>query len=149
MSVSRTGLRNLAGTVRGGGTVSHYAVTAASSTLTDQGAGPNSVVAITDQLSSTTLPGMGGFTTLQAPISKTVFRGVPETPVPEPATLGLLGMRIIGLLTARWRCANQGRGGQSRHIGQSRRNTRRGCQDRAARSSPVRHKGVHGRAGPG
>jgi hypothetical protein len=74
--VTTVGLRNLTGVVNSDGTVTLYATTATSSASTDNGADPNKVVSITDQLSATTLPASEGFQTLAGPVYGTVFRGV-------------------------------------------------------------------------
>ena len=49
-------------------------------TEVDQGADPNSLVVITDQLSATTLPAGESFTTLKTARSGEVLRGVSFTP---------------------------------------------------------------------
>ncbi len=101
-----TGLRNLTGVVNPDGTVTLYAATATYSNLGDPGADPNGLVAITDSLDATTLPGGEGFGTVVAPAYGVVVRGVafaPEagTSVPEPGSVALLGAGLMTLLMAR------------------------------------------------
>ena len=74
------GLRNLAGQVHRDGTVTVYAVTSTVSGSGDQGADPNQVVAITDNLVSHTLPGAERFRTVERARSGQVLRGVAIVP---------------------------------------------------------------------
>jgi hypothetical protein len=74
------GLRNLTGRVNPNGTVSIYAVTSTVSGGGDQGADPNQLMGITDNLSATTLPATEAFHTIEAPAYGTVVRGVSFTP---------------------------------------------------------------------
>ena len=85
-SATATGLRTLTGINNADGTVSLYAATATSS-LTDQGADPNSVLATNDMLSAATLPVGEAYTAPEVPQLATVYRVVAETPfAAEPAT---------------------------------------------------------------
>jgi hypothetical protein len=72
------GLRNLTGRINGDGTVTLWATTSTSSASGDNGADPNKVVAITDQIAATQLSQVGNesFTTVAGPVYGTVFRGV-------------------------------------------------------------------------
>ncbi len=77
-NVTTVGLRNLTG-VASGDQVTLWATTATSSTSGDNGADPNKVVVITDQLSATTLTGAAAtesFSTVAGPAYGTVYRGV-------------------------------------------------------------------------
>ncbi|MBV9125850.1 MAG: hypothetical protein JO112_21065, partial [Planctomycetes bacterium] len=74
------GLRNLAGRINGDGTVTLYAVTSTASANTDQGADPNQLVTITDNLAATTLPTSEQFTTLETATFGQVLRGVSFAP---------------------------------------------------------------------
>jgi len=74
--VTTIGLRNLTGVVNRDGTVTLWATTSTSSASGDNGADPNKVVRITDQLSATTLPGTEAFKVLAGPTYDTVYRGV-------------------------------------------------------------------------
>ncbi len=77
-NVTTIGLRNLTGVVNGD-EVTLWATTATSSTSGDNGADPNKVVVITDQLSATTLTaavGAESFGTVVGPTYGTVYRGV-------------------------------------------------------------------------
>jgi hypothetical protein len=80
------GLRNLTGQVNGDGTVTLYAITSTVSASGDQGADPNKLVAITDNLAFTTAAEAAGetFATLQTAEYGQVLRGVSFTPNPTP-----------------------------------------------------------------
>jgi hypothetical protein len=66
--------------VNGDGTVTVWAITSTVSGNGDQGADPNKLEAITDDLSATTLPATESFFTLQAAGYGEVLRGVSLTP---------------------------------------------------------------------
>ena len=74
------GLRNLTGRVNFNGTVTIYAITSTVSGGGDQGADPNQLVAITDDLTATTLPPSESFRTVRAAGFAEVLRGVSWTP---------------------------------------------------------------------
>jgi len=74
-NVTTVGLRNLTGVVNGD-QVTLWAVTCTASTSGDNGADPNKVVVITDQLSATTLPATESFSTVLGPTYGTAYRGV-------------------------------------------------------------------------
>ena len=73
------GLRNVTGINNGDGTVTIYAITSTVSGNGDQGADPNKVVVITDQLSATSLPSES-FSPFTAAGFGEVLRGVSFTP---------------------------------------------------------------------
>jgi len=74
------GLRNITGIVNWDGTATIYATTSTISGSGDQGADPNKLVVITDQLSATTLPTWERFFTLRSAGYGEVLRGVAWTP---------------------------------------------------------------------
>ena len=74
------GLRNITGTVNSNGTATIYAITSTVSGNGDQGADPNKLVTITDNLAATTLPATESFNTLRAAGNLEVLRGVSYTP---------------------------------------------------------------------
>jgi hypothetical protein len=78
------GLRNITGSVNGDGTVTIYAITSTVSGNGDQGADPNKLVAITDNLTATALPSGESFTTLLTAGFGEVLRGVSWTPGTKP-----------------------------------------------------------------
>jgi hypothetical protein len=78
-NVTTVGLRNLTGKVNHNGTVTLWATTSTLSTSGDQGADPNKVVRITDDLAATTLTGpvaLESFKTIAGPTYGKVYRGV-------------------------------------------------------------------------
>jgi len=106
------GLRQLAGQVNADGTVTLYATTSTISNSGDQGADPNKLVAITDNLSATTAAAVSGesFGTLQTAAYGEVLRGVsfaPTTasaaavPVPSSILMMLSGLGFTALFGRR------------------------------------------------
>ncbi len=82
-NVTTVGLRNLTGVVNASaGTVSLWATTSTSSTSGDNGADPNKVVTITDQLAATTPAAVASeaFSVVAGPTYGTVYRGVAYVP---------------------------------------------------------------------
>jgi hypothetical protein len=81
--VTTIGLRNLTGRVNKDGTVTLWAATSTSSTSGDNGADPNRVVEITDEVTATTLTGKVAsetFRTIAGPTYGTAYRGVEYVP---------------------------------------------------------------------
>ena len=74
------GLRNITGVNNSDGTVTIYAITSTVSGSGDQGADPNKLVVISDQLSATSLPPNESFTTFTSANFAEVLRGVSFTP---------------------------------------------------------------------
>ena len=74
------GLRNLTGRVNEDGTATIWAITSTVSGSGDQGADPNRLVAITDDLAATTLPASEQFKTVKTARFAEVLRGVSFTP---------------------------------------------------------------------
>ena len=74
------GLRNITGRVNPDGTVAIWAVTSTVSGGGDQGADPNQLVAVTDQLGATALPTQESFRTVVPALNDQVVRGVSFTP---------------------------------------------------------------------
>ena len=74
------GLRNIDGRVNPNGTATIWAITSTVSGDGDQGADPNKLVAITDQLGATAPPASESFGTVRAATSGEVLRGISFTP---------------------------------------------------------------------
>jgi hypothetical protein len=79
-SPATDGLRNITGRVNADGTATIYAVTSTVSGNGDQGADPNKVVAIDDQLSASTLPAGESFRTIDSAGFGEALRGVASAP---------------------------------------------------------------------
>jgi len=79
-SPATDGLRSLTGTVNPDGTVSIWAVTSTVSGSGDQGADPNKLVEITDDLNATSQPAGETFQTVRTSVFGELFRGVAFTP---------------------------------------------------------------------
>jgi len=91
-NVTTVGLRNLTGVVNANGTVTLWATTSTSSSSGDNGADPNKVVTISDDLSATTLTGSvanESFSTLFGPEYGKVYRGVAFVDMPPGSTAPL------------------------------------------------------------
>ncbi len=82
LNPSTDGLRNITGRVNGDGTVTIWAVTSTVSANGDQGADPNLLVSITDNLANTTAAGAASekFSVVKAANYGEVLRGVALTP---------------------------------------------------------------------
>jgi hypothetical protein len=87
-SPATDGLRNLTGRVNRDGTVTVFAITSTVSGSGDQGADPNKLVVITDNLAATTLPTSESFTTLRTARFAEVLRGVSFTPATDDGDEG-------------------------------------------------------------
>jgi hypothetical protein len=74
------GLRNLTGRVNANGTVTLWATTSTVSWSGDQGADPNSLVTVTDNLAASSLPSTESFSNVIDPTWGQVVRGVSFTP---------------------------------------------------------------------
>jgi hypothetical protein len=74
------GLRNITGRVNADGTATIWAETSTVSGSGDQGADPNELVSVNDELNATTLPTSEHFTTVLAPTNAALVRGVSFTP---------------------------------------------------------------------
>lgn len=74
------GLRNVSGILNGDGTATIYAVTSTVGGNGDQGADPNRVVVITDEINATSLPSDESFSTFVSAGFGKVLRGVSLTP---------------------------------------------------------------------
>jgi hypothetical protein len=79
-AAANDGLRNLTGRVSADGTVTLWATTSTVSGSGDQGADPNSLVTVTDNLAATSLPAGDSFSPVIAPTWGQVVRGVSFTP---------------------------------------------------------------------
>jgi hypothetical protein len=85
--VTTIGLRNLTGLVNKDGTVTLWAATSTSSASGDNGADPNRIVEITDEVSATAFAGKVAsetFRTIAGPTYGTVYRGVAYVAAGDP-----------------------------------------------------------------
>ena len=90
LNPATAGLRNITGKVNSDGTVTIYAVTSTVSANGDQGADPNKLVSITDNLAATTLPATETFTTLRTAVAGEVLRGISFAPTASIASVPLI-----------------------------------------------------------
>ena len=82
---STGGLRNITGQVNPDGTATIWATTSTVSGGGDQGADPNEVVSIHDNLGASSAPAAENFRVLRPPTNATIYRGVSFTPGTSPA----------------------------------------------------------------
>jgi hypothetical protein len=90
-AVTTIGLRNLTGTVGRDGKVTLWAATSTSSASGDNGADPNRVVRITDDINATSLSSDVAnetFATIEAPVYGSVYRGVAFVDMPGSSNGG-------------------------------------------------------------
>ncbi len=100
LNPSPDGLRAVTGKLNGDGTATLYAVTSTISASGDQGADPNQLVTITDNVSFTTSTQAAGesFALVQTAPAGQVFRGVSFAPVaPPPSTPAAPPFALMGL----------------------------------------------------
>jgi hypothetical protein len=79
-SPATDGLRNINGRMNGDGTATIWGITSTVSGSGDQGADPNKLLAITDNVAATSLPAGESFRTLRTARFSEVLRGVSLTP---------------------------------------------------------------------
>jgi hypothetical protein len=91
-----TGLRDLTGKVNADGTVTLWAVTSTTSSSADNGADPNEIVTIADNLFATSLPTSESFSVLDGPQAGLRYGGVAYA-VPEPSTWAMMLIGFGGL----------------------------------------------------
>ena len=96
-AVATDGLRNITGANDGNGMVTIFGATSKVSNSGDQGADPNEIVAVVDNIANTTLPASEDFSVLDGPQYGVVYRGVASDPVPEPATITIVATALTGL----------------------------------------------------
>jgi len=89
------GLRNIAGVVNGNGTATIYAITSTISSNGDQGADPNQLVSITDNIAATTLPASEQFTVLETATAGSLLRGVCLAPVASSLAPAAVNVPLI------------------------------------------------------
>jgi hypothetical protein len=104
-TVTTEGLRDITGMVNADGTVTLYGVSSTTDNVPnmDNGADPNALWTITDNLADTTLPLNESFSEVITPSLGTIVRGV--VLVPEPAALSVWGVGLAGLILRRRRRA--------------------------------------------
>jgi hypothetical protein len=105
LNPSPDGLRSLTGKLNGDGTATLFAVTSTVSASGDQGADPNQLVTISDNVSFTTAAQASGesFALLQTAPAGQVLRGVslsPVTPPPPPVPVPPAAIALMALLLA-------------------------------------------------
>lgn len=94
------GLRNITGVNNGDGTATIYAITSTTgATLNDEGADPNQLVAITDNLAATSQPPSESFTVLRTAAYGDALRGVAYVPGIAVTSSGFVRDRRTGFYT--------------------------------------------------
>jgi uncharacterized protein (TIGR03437 family) len=100
LNPATAGLRNITGKVNSDGTATIYAVTSTVSANGDQGADPNKLVSVIDNLAATTVPASESFTTLRTAAAGEILRGISFAPSSTISSVPLIQSAASPSVTA-------------------------------------------------